>query len=172
MKLRYYSLRYMARLAQALARIEGVPVEAVYITAKPQNQIRLMNWQVWATRYSVSLDFVIHTLLRHYNSIREHQRRSSQRFRLGLPIAAVTGAAAQRVVEQAVAATYPAGENWEMLRSELRMRMLSEPSIVKIRSGSKRPPEVEYALATTARRRRLLSAGQRFPRAWRGNPWL
>ena len=156
--------RWRWQVVRAMARKLVVPMKAVWLSAKPDDLLRLMNWKVWTRRYNVSLEFILDTIFLHYN---RKVRRGKKYVSVGVPVSLLTGEKAREVIEQALSRLYTEQENVAAAKSDLRLKILGTTKV------STESSMAEYARIMQHRREATVQAAALYKRrAWRGNPWL
>src|ERR1022692_1740781 len=114
---------WLKNVQVALARYEQVPERSVRLLLSDQDMWRLMNWKSWSLRYAVPVDFILSTLLNYFRHVR---RKRPGSISLGISVPSLTGARAQEIIEAAIAASFPNGENFDAQRSEMQDRILGQ----------------------------------------------
>lgn len=159
---------WLQQVAEAFARYENVPVRQVFRFRPGKHGYLFMTWKSWSLRYAVNVEFIIRTLLDYYGRIR---RPSGSCITFGVHVNQLVGPRAQQLVEQAVIAAYPAGENYAAVQSDIRSKILT-------RRLQKFPPDQSLVASLQQYRRTLQEQQERnntlpskFKRAWRGNPF-
>lgn len=153
-----------------MAELEGVSEDNVVVAPGRYDRYRLLNLAVWQERYRVSLRFLLQTLFAYYKQIRRRSRTPGLR----ITVAALTGIRSRQIIEEAVLATYPSGENFSMARVQDQLRYLGQTNIaIHARNPVDRMDQVaaEYRRRITLRRRAIASGAEKYRRPWRGNPW-
>jgi len=128
--------------------------------------LRLLTLRAWASRYHVSLDFILAFLLDgHFSKIRA--RPGGGHVSLGVSVAALTGVKARQALEEEIVRAYPMGENVMAARDQL-------VQIVRPPGALKRLPQSADMIAAYGQemesRQRLRRTKFTSKRAWRGNP--
>jgi hypothetical protein len=170
MNINSLTLHWLTQIRKTLAEIYKVPERQVFLTTKPLEQFRLLNWRVWCLRYSIPLAFLIRTLLKAFSYLSRSLRKGH--YGLGIPVGTLTGELAQKRLEEAIVKTFPDGENLAMRRSHLQIKMLEYGPTVKLVNDSTRNEMISSYLEKIRSRRRMRStAKHQYRRPWRGNPW-
>jgi len=160
--------RWLEQVSRALARYEQVPEASVKLLLSDQHTLLLMNWKTWTVRYAVTVDFVLITLLDYFKKIR---RKRPYQITLGVGVPQLTGPRAQEIIEAAVSATFPDGENLAAQRSEMMSRIVSR-RLLKFPPGTPlRTSLKEYKQAIEQHQQRSRTLPKQYIRAWRGNPF-
>ena len=106
----------------------GTPVRLPIQSLKLDNDLYLLNLEVWSLRYGVTPEFVLDTLL---DFAEKYPRLAGVRLlqdhrglALAVPAAQLGGRKNRQLVEDAVKRDYPGGENWEALRSRPLIQLI------------------------------------------------
>jgi hypothetical protein len=106
-------LRFENRLRQERQLRPFPDTVTIHVPSGPRSTLQLLNWKIWCTRYSVSVDFIMETLLFCYARCRRLSKKENE-IQLGLASGLLTGSRARQLVEEAVARAYPNGENYKV----------------------------------------------------------
>ena len=139
---------------------------------------KLLRLLVWSTRYHVSLEFVVSSILSVLTKSAE--RRTGKRSRgLGVTISVLTGEVAHTILKERIAKEYPAGENVYAMLEEKQAELIS--LLAKEEIGRPRGPLAykyadDYVRAYKAAIRRRKKKRERIEEKiasmpFRGNPF-
>jgi hypothetical protein len=170
-------------------RVRKVLLSVLHERVKKDFQLRLQTreivrlgiFQTWATRYHVSLTYVLRTLLDFWTEKTSKRRRPGKRIPL-LPVSvpALASRGSEEILRVAIVTGFPGEENLAQWQTAARLRVLG---LSETRGRAKslfdaEDPEQSCSIWMTRleRRRKLLDKAEaeswRKQRRWRGNPWL
>ena len=115
--------RLVRQVERALARYEHALPRLVHLTLSRDDQWLFLNWKSWRLRYAVTVDFILTTLLDHFNRIRQKTKGTIS---LGVSVPLLTGPRAHEIIKTAVAAAFPNGENVDVQRYEKAQQILKK----------------------------------------------
>jgi hypothetical protein len=111
--------RLVRQVERALARYEHALPRLVHLALSRDDQWLFLNWKSWRLRYAVTVDFILTTLLDHFNRIRQKTRGTIS---LGVSVPLLTGPRAEEIIKTAVADAFPNGENLDVQRYQKAQR--------------------------------------------------
>ena len=114
---------WVKKVERALAHYEQVSPKSVRLSLSREDEWLFLRWKSWSVRYAVSADFMLTTLLDHFNRIR---KSSSASISLGVSVPLLTCPRAHEIITTAVAAAFPNGENLDVQRYENAQRILKK----------------------------------------------
>lgn len=88
----------------------------VFLPVARNSDLILLNLKVWTTRYCVSLQFILETLLHTFRHSRKPGKKTS--VTLGLPARTLAGLRAKKYLTQALAQSFPNNENYKSTVSQ------------------------------------------------------
>jgi len=170
------SAYFVRRVLLRVLREEGRLKRTLHL--KSGDVVRLVIFQVWATRYKVSVEYVLRTLLRHWWQ-RAH-KPFGKRSMLGVTVPVLCGAHSNVILCEKMLLEFPGHENVGIWRHSEQMRLLGLTETRGRVQGllSENNPDESckiYARRIEHRKKKLdaAAAGQwRRRRRWRNNPWL
>jgi len=172
--------RKLAKVTGAVARVFRERYDVRWFRLPKRKARKLWVLAVWAERYHVPLEWVVHTLADYWRE-RTGKRSRRRRLAFGCSIPTFTGHFSEKVLREQVAHAYPNQENEDQERWERRIQLLGlnvhgllrQPSTAELlhpkeflriyeRRISKRGALLDKACSSQVLRRRR----------YRGSPWF